>query len=433
MELYLKLSIVIILSGLITSKNCDSSSPRDGLYYDIISSSVSNRDDQLRNNNDEDDDEQFSNKQQILALEEEQDLDLAANRLMKRPYVFQEPQYREEVYLLEDKDYPKSLFEGYKGVGQVSGIAALPSGDMAIFHRAEREWTEQSFSNNFTISPSEVGNLIKNHTIMILDRENGSSILTLGSQLFYLPHSIASDSRGNLWLSDVGRHQVMRLPLSKWATSKRSKEEEEEARGKTLRPDIVLGEAFVPGSDEKHFCQPSEMVLSSDDELLYVADGYCNQRIMVFTGEGKFLTSFGEDLSPNVVHSLALIESRNLICASDRENGRILCFKAGLQNQLDSIGELVLNLRYPIGKVFALATLTDNFLLVSSNQFGTSKFDLAALNPFTSEIKQIWTSSDLLFPHSLGATRDGAYVYAADISKEAYKKVFKFNIIRRVV
>lgn len=351
----------------------------------------------------------------------------------------------DEIYLLEDKDYPKSVFEKYLGVGQVSGIATLPSGDVAIFHRADREWNSDTFNRNFSVNKLNEApeSLIKNDTIMIIDRDHGGAVTTFGANLFFMPHGIASDDRGNLWVTDVARHQVMRLPTSMLQLDQATKGQRTGANGSSVRhrwlpgklariwPDIILGEAFVPGQDRAHFCQPSEVEVSPDGRLVYVADGYCNKRIMVFTGTGKYLTSFGESLDLNVVHSLTLLRERNLICAADRENGRVLCFRAGLDGDLESIGELVLKIDYPLGKVYAIEAISSSHLLVSSNQYGTRRYDLAALNPFTRELKQTWTSSDLLEPHSLACTKDGQYVYAADVSKESYKKVFKFNIIRR--
>lgn len=344
-----------------------------------------------------------------------------------------------EIYILEDKDYPKSLFERYQGVGQVSGITTLPSSDVAIFHRSNREWNEKTFNQfNNTINDFSKAqeNLIKNDTIMIIDGENGGAVTTFGANLFYMPHGIASDDKGNLWVTDVGRHQVMRLPTSMMQIDHVGPNGEQIKRwlpGNLTRiwPDIILGEAFIPGNDNGHFCKPSEITVSSDGRLVFIADGYCNQRVMVFTGDGKFLTSFGEDQNMIVIHSITLIEERNLICVADRENRRILCFKAGLDGNLDSIGELVLIVEYPLGRVFSILSLTPDHMLVSSNLPDTNRYDLAALNPFTSELKQTWTSSDLLAPHSLARTNDGLYAYAADISKDAYKKVFKFNIILR--
>ena len=357
---------------------------------------------------------------------------------------------RKEIYLLEDKDYPKSLFEDYSGkVGQVSGITTLPGGDVAIFHRAERGWTNETFNATTKVvanNPTAQDNLIKNNTIMIIDGENGGSVTSFGANLFYLPHSIVSDNLGNLWVSDVGRHQVMRLPTSMMQLASAADRDNHSAprlRQKTtttkhpfpgnlsrIWPDIILGEAFVPGNDRAHFCQPSELATDSQGRLLFVADGYCNKRVVVFTNQGRYLTTFGAEANMNIVHSLALLEEKNLICVADRENARILCYKAGLDGNLNQIGKLVVSIKYPLGRVFAITSVGPEHLFVSSNQMGTKRYDLAILNPFSKELKLVWTSSDLLEPHSLAHTHDGQYAYAADLSREAYKKVFKFNIIQ---
>uniref|UniRef100_A0A6G1SDU0 peptidylamidoglycolate lyase n=1 Tax=Aceria tosichella TaxID=561515 RepID=A0A6G1SDU0_9ACAR len=341
-----------------------------------------------------------------------------------------------EIYLLEDKDYPKSLFEDYpRRVGQVSGITTLPNNDVVIFHRSERQWNEKTFNeSNKRIPEAKQENLIKNDTIMIIDREDGSSVASFGSNLFYMPHSIASDHLGNLWVSDVARHQVMRLPATNIRDIMERVKTNTTQTGSRhqIWPDIILGEAFVPGSDSTHFCQPSEIVVSSNGRLVYVADGYCNQRIMVFVGStGKFLKSFGQRDNLEVVHSLTLIEEKNLLCVADREGARILCYNAGLHGDLARLGEPINQIVYPLGRVYAITSISSDHLLVSSNQFDTNRYDLAILNPFTHQLKLVWISSDLLEPHSLTTTRDREFVYAADVSKEAYKKVFKFDVIRR--
>lgn len=346
-----------------------------------------------------------------------------------------------EIFLLEDKDYPKSIFEDYsRKVGQVSGITTLPSDDVVIFHRAERQWTRDSefpsLNPDSKLKVSEQleriqDQLIKNDTLMIIDGENGNEVSTLGKGLFFMPHSVASDPRGNLWVSDVGRHQVMRLPTATMNLGSHKSRPPLPGNLTRIWPDIVLGEAFSPGQGRGRFCQPAEIAVSSSGRLVFVADGYCNSRVVVYTGEGQYLTSFGQEQRMKVVHSLALFEQRNLLCVADRENGRILCFAAGLDGDLSRLGQLVHQLHYPIGRVFALASISPDHLLVSSNQNGTNRYDLAILNPFTHELKLVWTSSDLLEPHSLARTLDQQYAYAADVSRDAFKKVFKFNIISR--
>ncbi|CAF1251493.1 unnamed protein product [Didymodactylos carnosus] len=157
-----------------------------------------------------------------------------------------------------------------------------------------------------------------------------------------MPHGLSVDKSGNLWLTDVAMHQVFKYDTSNI-------------------PQLVLtlGESFVPGSDKSHFCKPTDVAITNDGQFVYVADGYCNERIVKFDSNGKYLTEYkmpanqrtlhcisqtkqsvvhcivriwflGQLLVP---HSLALIESLDILCVADRENGRVVCFDAGLDSQ----------------------------------------------------------------------------------------------------
>lgn len=59
------------------------------------------------------------------------------------------------------------------------------------------------------------------------------------------------------------------------------------------KPLLTLGEAFVPGSDKSHFCQPTDVAVDPDNGNVYVSDGYCNTRILKFSPEGKYLSHWG--------------------------------------------------------------------------------------------------------------------------------------------
>ena len=70
-----------------------------------------------------------------------------------------------------------------------------------------------------------------------------------------MPHGLTLDSAGNVWLTDVAMHQVFKFS----------------ATGGN-EPILELGEPFVPGSDQNHFCKPADVaVLSTGD--FFVADG----------------------------------------------------------------------------------------------------------------------------------------------------------------
>ena len=50
--------------------------------------------------------------------------------------------------------------------------------------------------------------------------------------------------------------------------------------GPTKEPLIALGEKFVPGSDDLHYCKPTSVAVMSDARTFFVSDGYCNQRVI---------------------------------------------------------------------------------------------------------------------------------------------------------
>ena len=62
------------------------------------------------------------------------------------------------------------------------------------------------------------------------------------------------DKSGNIWVTDVALHQVFRFPAG------------------SDQPDIILGERFVPGNDQAHFCKPTDVAVMSTGEF-FVSDG----------------------------------------------------------------------------------------------------------------------------------------------------------------
>ena len=95
----------------------------------------------------------------------------------------------------------------------------------------------------------------------------------------------------------------------------------------------------------------------SKSKTFYVADGYCNQRIMKFSADGKLLDTFSGSF--NVPHSLALIEEQDLLCVADRENSRVVCLHAGLKsNDADvKFGHPAANSQQgSLGRVYAVAS-----------------------------------------------------------------------------
>ena len=104
------------------------------------------------------------------------------------------------------------------------------------------------------------------------------------------------------------------------------------------KPVLEIGKRMVPGSDKEHFCQPSDVAVMRNGDF-FVADGYCNSRIVKFNKNGEYLTEWSseDEKMPShfyVPHSLALNENQNLLCVADRENYRIQCFDLNGNNLL---------------------------------------------------------------------------------------------------
>lgn len=93
-----------------------------------------------------------------------------------------------------------------------------------------------------------------------------------------MPHGITVDHENNVWLTDVALHQVF-----KFGPSLNNSDE-------NLL--MILGTAFEPGNDLDKFCKPTSVAVASNGEF-YVADGYCNSRIIKFSPDGRVLLEWG--------------------------------------------------------------------------------------------------------------------------------------------
>jgi hypothetical protein len=153
-----------------------------------------------------------------------------------------------------------------------------------------------------------------------------------------MPHGISFDLDGNIWLTDVALHQIFMYERGKWQT-----------------PRLVLGTRFVPGNGATTFCKPTDVKVSSRG-VVFISDGYCNSRIVVYHSNGTFVKVFGDTDGMVVLHSLALFEQFDLICVADRENNRIVCYNAGIAAP-DQIGRKQFDVYPGLGAVYAIEVL----------------------------------------------------------------------------
>ncbi|XP_028827529.1 peptidyl-glycine alpha-amidating monooxygenase isoform X2 [Denticeps clupeoides] len=313
-----------------------------------------------------------------------------------------EPKREEEqlldqgVHLGEVADWPEVPLQ----LGQVSGLALDSDGNLIIFHRGDHRWGLNSFDIQGRYQQRSFGP-IQQSTILVVDPNKGSVLKASGRNMFYLPHGISTDKDDNYWVTDVALHQVFKL-------------------GNKDRPVVVLGEAFEPGNDRNHFCKPTDVAVDPVTGNVFVSDGYCNSRIIVFSPEGKFITEWGAGGSDrrkripfSVPHSLVFLPDKRELCVADRENGRIQCFLAESGDFTKEIKKDEFG-----GKVFAVsyAPVHGGLMYAVNGRSGLSvPLQGFVVNYSTKEILDTFSpeSQEFRMPHDIVVSRDGT-VFVGD-------------------
>ncbi|XP_043320483.1 peptidyl-glycine alpha-amidating monooxygenase isoform X2 [Cervus canadensis] len=323
-----------------------------------------------------------------------------------------EPEHTGDFHVEEALDWPGV----YLLPGQVSGVALDPQNNLVIFHRGDHVWDGNSFDSKFVYQQRGLGP-IEEDTILVIDPNNAAVLQSSGKNLFYLPHGLSIDKDGNYWVTDVALHQVFKL----------------DPNGKE-GPLLTLGRSMQPGSDQNHFCQPTDVAVDPDTGTIYVSDGYCNSRLVQFSPSGKFITQWGE-ASPEsgpkpgqfrVPHSLALVPPLGQLCVADRENGRIQCFKTDTK-------EFVREIKHPsFGRnVFAISYIPGLLFAVNGKPYFEDQEPVRGfvMNFSSGEIIDVFKPVRKHFdmPHDIAASEDGT-VYVGDAHANT---VWKFTSTER--
>ncbi|WP_395749527.1 peptidyl-alpha-hydroxyglycine alpha-amidating lyase family protein [Prosthecobacter sp.] len=217
--------------------------------------------------------------------------------------------------------------------GHVLGLCAGAGVDaqnrVFVFHRSGRVWSKP-FPKEAIAAP----------TVSVFEGATGRLLSTWGSNRFIMPHGLTVDHAGNLWLTDVGLHQVFKCTPT----------------GEVL---LTLGEAGVPGNDAAHFNLPTDVAVLPDGSF-YVSDGYQNTRVLKFAHDGSFEFEWGtKGNGPgefNLPHGIA-VDTKGHVIVCDRENERLQVFDAKGVFQQEWKGP-------QIGKPYGIATAPDGHLFV---------------------------------------------------------------------
>ena len=167
--------------------------------------------------------------------------------------------------------------------------------------------------------------------------QNGNFLKEIGKGYygFEFAHSVRVDAQDNIWTVDEGTNVVTKFS----------------PEGKVLmvlgrRPSAVAGAQtteYQPG--QKYlFCRPTDVAWDAQGDI-FISDGYCNNRVMKYDKNGRFLAEAGSDKAGkepgqfNLPHSIAADAQGNVYVA-DRSNFRYQVLDNNLKPKavLDNVG-----------------------------------------------------------------------------------------------
>jgi hypothetical protein len=208
---------------------------------------------------------------------------------------------------------PATLPNPYRGV--VENWAKLPSdrpwgaAPAISIDRQEHIWVFERCGANSCAGRSE-------NPVLEFDAA-GKLLTSFGSGMFVFPHGIFVDQQDNVWVADADGKDGKGHIVVKFSPG-----------GKVL---MTLGKPGVAGDTPDTFNRPTGVVVAPNGDI-YVSDGHggdSNARIVKFSKDGKYLTSWGrKGKGPgefDTLHGIAL-DSKGRVFVVDRGNNRIQIF-----------------------------------------------------------------------------------------------------------
>lgn len=159
---------------------------------------------------------------------------------------------------------------------------------------------------------------------------DGKFIRAFGDGLFRRTHGFRIDPDGNLWITDVGAHTVVKM----------------NPQGQVLVTLGTKGEAgdWDEAKQSRHFNEPNDVITGRNGDIFVVQGhtaGKGNPGVLKFDKDGKFLKfwgGIGSDPGKFLVAHGVAIDARGLLWVTDRENQRIQVF--------DQDGKFIREMKY---------------------------------------------------------------------------------------
>lgn len=195
-------------------------------------------------------------------------------------------------------------------------------------------------------------------------------------------HGLHVDPWDNVWITDVGRHLVMKF----------------DPAGRHL---LTLGVDGEPGCDDTHFDQPTHVAVAPTGEV-FITDGYGNSRIVKKSAAGEHLLAWGRrGTAPGEFHSphVITLADDGLLYMTDRENDRVQVFDQAGRFRAEWPG---------LHSVDGLYAARDGFI------YGSAGVDHALLRfDRTGRVCDVWLQPGLVcYPHAIAVAPDGAFFTA---------------------
>ncbi|XP_067937705.1 peptidyl-alpha-hydroxyglycine alpha-amidating lyase 2-like [Watersipora subatra] len=269
--------------------------------------------------------------------------------------------------------------------------------------------------------------------VLQINLTTGNVISSFGNETFYYPNAMVRDPQGNFWFSDAAQHQVLQVNPD------------------AARPYVAIGKRFTPGRGKSQLCAPTDVAVTSSH--VYVADGHCNDRVVLFNKTGGYIAEFGKAASQSLLSSwnrdiaqlplryikkpqaLAVDVPRNRLYIADStpsRQSRVVAVMAGEEN-VASFGTGIRYFKHPdmlpyVGRIALHSSMPYVFFLNAYNMHNLHRG--FTFNTHDTTFKGAW-GPDLrgfVRPRAISVTLDGSTMYVADATEQTPEKIWIFTM-----